>query len=142
MPLSQEALEKLINLSGYDKMLEMDSISRVHGISLSEIEAEINIYKSNKQQLNASNDVGFEPVEQKDFVNLDEAKSITSSPQYISNPEQYRMKYNPSQQGLQNQSRVSQAIICPSCSSPLGIPEIRPIKITCPECMQETTFVS
>ena len=37
---------------------------------------------------------------------------------------------------------VDQAIMCPGCGVALGIPAVRPIKVTCPQCMQETTFSS
>ncbi len=142
MRLPVEVLEKLTNLSGYDQMLEMDTISREYGLSLSEIEAELNVYKSNSMQNKTVPEVDFKPQETKEIVNIDNTESVALNPQYLSNPDQYRMKYNPSHQGVINQSQVTQAIICPTCSAPLGIPNVRPIKVTCPQCLTESTFIN
>ena len=144
MALPADVLARLASLSGYDQMLEMDAISRNHGIGLAEIEAQLASFKTNPSSSpqSPSNGLtdGFEPVAYKEVVDLDTAQPIQTGPQYIDNPDQYRMKYNPSQTGQSNQSQVRQAIICPACSSPLGIPDIRPIKVTCPQCMQESVF--
>ncbi len=143
MPLPPDVLARLASLSGYDQMLEMDAISRTHSIGLAQIESELATYRAGPQTpALASVEDQFVPGAYKDAVDLDTAQPMNTGPQYIDNPDQYRMKYNPSQQGVENQSQVRQAIICPACSSPLGIPDIRPIKVTCPQCMHETVFHS
>jgi hypothetical protein len=143
MPLPPDVLARLASLSGYDQMLEMDTISRTHSIGLAEIESELAVYKAGPQTPAPTPvEDQFVPGAYKDAVDLDTAQPMNTGPQYIDNPDQYRMKYNPSQQGMDNQSKVRQAIICPACSSPLGIPDIRPIKVTCPQCMHETVFHS
>ena len=141
MPLPADVLAKLASLSGYDQMLEMDAASRNHGIGLAEIESEIAAYKAGAANPTpAAAEEQFVPGAYKDVVELENAQPLNTGPQYIDNPDQYRMKYNPSQQGVNNQSKVRQAIICPACSSPLGIPDVRPIKVTCPQCMHEAVF--
>lgn len=52
----------------------------------------------------------------------------------------HRFEYDPSPDASQRRQQVSQAITCPSCGAALGIPAIRPIKVTCPQCLQEHTF--
>lgn len=143
MALPSEVIGRLANLEGYDLTLEMDSVSRNYNITLGEIEVLINTYKSGKlssEDPNMKSD--FSPMTNKEVVDLDIAVPLTSSPNYIDNPDQYRMKYNPSEAGISNQSKVRQAIICPECSAPLGIPDVRPIKVTCPQCMHEAVFYS
>ena len=140
MPLPNDVLAKLSGLSGYDLILEMDVVSRTHGIQLAQIESEIASYKAQANAQGTSGVADFQPVSYKEEVDLSQAQNVQLEPQYISNPENYRMKYNPSAEGKANQSQVNQAIICPNCSSPLGIPNIRPIKVTCPSCFNEAVF--
>ena len=52
----------------------------------------------------------------------------------------HRFEYDPSRDASQRRQQVSQAITCPSCGAALGIPAIRPIKVTCPQCLKEHTF--
>ena len=56
------------------------------------------------------------------------------------NKSNLRFEYDPSQEAAQRRSTVAQAILCPSCGVALGIPDVRPIKVTCPQCLQETEF--
>jgi hypothetical protein len=141
MPLPHDVLTRLSNLSGYDQMLEMDNVSREHGISLSQIESELAAFAAGVQPTIAVNPIDdFVPGAYKDEIDLTMAEPAPSGPKYIDSPDQYRMKYDPSVQGMNRQAQVNQAIICPSCSSPLGIPDVRPIKVTCPQCMHEAVF--
>ena len=143
MALPQDVLARLASLSGYDQMLEMDAVSRTHGGGLAEIESQLAAYKSGAMQPQVNNPVAdFDPVASKELVDLENAQPVNTGPNYIDNPDQYRMKYDPSARGQANQSRVNQAIMCPACSAPLGIPDIRPIKVTCPQCMHEAVFHS
>mgnify|MGYP001330460080 FL=1 len=145
MALPADVLSRLASLSGYDLMLEMDTISRTHNTGLAEIESQLAAFKQAATAPHIQQDdfvEEFVPGAHKDVVDLDQAQPLQTAPQYIDNPDQYRLKYDPSQQGQSNQSQVKQAIICPACSAPLGIPDVRPIKVTCPQCMHETVFNS
>ena len=143
MALPQDVLARLASLTGYDQMLEMDTVSRTHGVGLAEIESQLAAFKAGAAQPEETNQpADFSPVASKELVDLETAQPVNSAPKFIDNPDQYRMKYDPSAQGQSNQSRVNQAIICPECSAPLGIPDIRPIKVTCPQCMHEAVFYS
>jgi hypothetical protein len=145
MALPADVLTRLASLSGYDQMLEMDTVSRTHGVGLAEIESQLAAFNASAPVTTPSPielEDEFVPGAYKDVVDLGPAQPIQTGPNYIDNPDQYRMKYNPSQTGQSNQSQVRQAIICPACSSPLGIPDVRPIKVICPQCMHEAVFNS
>ena len=145
MALPADVLSRLASLSGYDLMLEMDTISRTHNTGLAEIESQLVAFKQAATAPPVQQDdfvEEFVPGAHKEVVDLDQAQPLQTGPQYIDNPDQYRLKYDPSQQGQSNQSQVKQAIICPACSAPLGIPDVRPIKVTCPQCMYEAVFNS
>jgi len=142
MPLPQDVLARLASLSGYDQMLEMDAVSRNHGVGLAEIESQLAAYKAGAINNQSNEVVDFSPVASKEVVDLDNAQSMATAPRYIDNPDSYRLRYDPSARGQSNQSQVNQAIMCPACSVPLGIPNVRPIKVTCPQCMTESVFHS
>ena len=147
MALPGDVLAHLASLSGYEQMLEMDTISRTHGVGLAEIESELAQFKMAatapaSDPAPVSFEEEFVPGAYKEAVDLESARPLNVGPTYIDNADQYRMKYDPSQGGQSNQSQVRQAITCPACSSPLGIPEIRPIKVICPQCMHEAVFQS
>lgn len=142
MALPHDVLARLASLTGYDQMLEMDSISRSHNVGLAEIESQLAAFKSGTINTQPDEIADFSPVSSKEVVNLENAQPINTAPKYIDNPDNYRLRYDPSRQGQSNQSQVNQAIVCPTCSAPLGIPNIRPIKVTCPQCMTESVFHS
>lgn len=52
----------------------------------------------------------------------------------------FRFEYDPTSEAAQRRESVRQAILCPGCGVALGIPEIRPIKVTCPQCLLESLF--
>ena len=60
----------------------------------------------------------------------------------VSDTQQFRAKYDPSHDGQRRQTEIQQAILCPQCNSPLGIPSIRPIKVKCPNCDSENVFTN
>ena len=61
-------------------------------------------------------------------------------PKFVGDSHKYRFKYDPSHSGQARQTRATQAIACPHCKAALGIPEKRPIRVTCPACMMDSTF--
>jgi hypothetical protein len=70
---------------------------------------------------------------------LKEAPALPSSATLL-DKSNFRFEYDPSQEAATRRSAVAQAILCPGCGVALGIPDIRPIKVTCPQCLQETLF--
>ena len=131
-------LGKLAQLSRYDLILEMDKVSRETGITTSEIEAQIARYK-----MGGSQQEPIIPAEvQEEAILHNDLNSVGRSPKFIQQPQQYRMKYNPASEAKEKQMQVKQAILCESCGSPLGIPDIRPIEIKCPSCGQTEIYTA
>lgn len=128
--IPREELTRIAKLSGYDRVLEIDTASRIYGISTQQIEAMLpNL---------AGQDLPEDTIQSagKEYSNFE---TIANSPQRIERSGM-RFDYNPSQEAVQNRQQVTEAILCPACSAPLGIPSIRPIKITCPACGSESIF--
>ena len=137
IPVSE--LQALTKMDDYDKMLAMDRVSRQYGVSVSNIEKQLSALASGGNIAEvASNDDLFVPS--KSSTSDESQMQPQGSPTYLENANKFRMKYDPSEKSVARQSQVEQAILCPHCSAPLGIPSTRPIKINCPNCLQEATF--
>ena len=128
--IPREELTRIAKLSGYDRVLEIDTASRIYGISTQQIEAMLPNLAGQGLPVDTIQSAG------KEYSNFE---TIANSPQRIERSGM-RFDYNPSQEAVQNRQQVTEAILCPACSAPLGIPSIRPIKITCPACGSESIF--
>jgi len=125
-------LEKLDAMDEYDRLLSFGRIGSDYRMTAAEVEAQYNAWKRG------------ESVAPSTFTKSDAgtvAPSETTA-NYIQNPSKYRATYDPSREGKARQSQIEQAVMCPACNSALGIPSMRPIKVTCPNCMTETTFTA
>ena len=127
--ISPQDLQRLAGLQGYDLTLEIDALSRKHGISPDEIVALLRAADQPQQVSQQS----FEPVASK------EVPSIPNQPQKIS-MEGLRFEYDPTAGAKDKRAQVDQAIMCPGCGVALGIPSRRPIKIKCPQCMYVAVY--
>ena len=139
--IQADILARLSTMSGYELTLEIDGISRELGLTAEEIDSQIAFYKAHgavQQQQQAIPD--FEPTPVKEMVDLSGAQNMARAPRFLDQPENFRLKYDPSTQGIEKQSQIQQAIMCESCGSPLGIPAIRPIEVTCPQCGSKTLY--
>ena len=130
-------LQALSKMDDYDKMLAMDRVSRQYGVSVANIEKQLSALSSGcvVQEMPANDDL-FVPSK----TSTEPSAQLPGAPTYLDNANKFRMKYDPSEESVSKQSQVNQAILCPHCSVPLGIPATRPIKVMCPSCMQESTF--
>ncbi|MBK00222.1 MAG: hypothetical protein CMB48_04565 [Euryarchaeota archaeon] len=130
-------LQALSKMDDYDKMLAMDRVSRQYGVSVANIEKQLSALSSGGivQEMPANDDL-FVPSK----TSTEPSTQLSGAPTYLDNANKFRMKYDPSEESVSKQSQVNQAILCPHCSVPLGIPATRPIKVMCPSCMQESTF--
>ena len=134
-------LQHFVGLSEYERKLAIDKASRELGMSVEEINAEIDAFQS--EGFNQHIPVAEEPVRE-----VPKRKSIFSrpkkekeaGPEFLGDSHKYRFRYDPSQAGMDRQKDATQAIICTHCKAALAIPEIRPINVTCPACMMESTF--
>lgn len=129
--LPADVLAKLDAMDDYDRMLAYDRIGRDHRMSAAEVENQFNVWKSGgsiPSTLSASETSPGAPSVQ--------------PPNYIQDASRYRPTYDPSREGRARQSQIEQAVMCPLCHSALGIPATRPIKVTCPSCLAESTFTN
>ena len=134
--LSVAELGKLAAMDDYDRMLAIDLICRQQGMSGEDIERQVSAYK--KGEVSAPTTV----EEEVDPIFSEPSQPGAGSPTYVNNPQQYRAKYDPSHDGQRRQNEIQQAILCPQCNSPLGIPSIRPINVKCPNCGSENIFTN
>jgi len=129
--LPGDVLAKLDAMDDYDRMLAFDRIGKDHRMSAAEVEAHYSAWKSG----------GSVPST---FTIAESGPSVPSgqTANYIQDAARYRPSYDPSKEGRSRQSQIEQAVMCPMCNSALGIPSTRPIKVTCPNCMAESTFTA
>lgn len=130
--LPTETMEKLDAMDEYDRLLSFGRIGSDYRMTAAEVEAQYNAWKRG------------ESVVPSTFTKSDTGAVAPSgtTANYIQNPSKYRATYDPSREGKARQSQIEQAVMCPACNSALGIPSMRPIKVTCPNCMTETTFTA
>ena len=112
--ISPEEYTLLMTASGDERNLYAANVGKKHGLTPTQILAMLPINRQATQQ------------------------SINTTRPSTTN---YRFEYDPSQDASQRRQEVSQAINCPGCGAALGIPAIRPIKVTCPQCQLESTFM-
>jgi hypothetical protein len=133
----EHVLAALRALSGYEQMLEMDRIMGQFGINEAELLA-----------LLQPNGAGTAPAPAQTqpynpsapFVpGVKEAPTLPP-PVAVLDKSKLRFEYDPSQEAAQRRASIAQAIACPGCGVALGIPDVRPIKVICPQCLQETVF--
>ena len=145
--LSGEVIATLANMDEYERLLAAESLSREHNIPMDALLNMVDDYikavasgqpsqaemaQSTSSGINASDFVAPAP----DGV---EMRTPTTA-HHIHDAHRYRMKYDPSTDSQSRTQEISEAIICPHCKAPLGIPSIRPIKVNCPSCLMESTF--
>ena len=114
--ISPDEYDLLMSLSGHEQNLQAGNIGKKYGLSEIQILSMLPGYTGPSGSTNKS-------------INVN-----------IAGMSRHRFEYDPSPDASQRRHNVSQAITCPSCSAELGIPSIRPIRVTCPQCSQEHTF--
>jgi len=127
--LPSDVLTKLDAMDDYDRLLAYDRIGRDHRMNASEVEAQFEAWKRGDAMPSTSAAPSTQDV-----------APGAGSANYISDAHRYRPSYDPSKEGRSRQSQIQDAIICPNCGSALGIPATRPINVTCPSCLTESTF--
>ena len=129
--VSQEDLARLASLSGYDRMLAIDAVARTHGMTREDVEHALNAHLG-----------GAAPEAQTEQPPFAAAPDVPAPPSAMETLDlsQYRYGYDPSTEAKARRAQVNQAFRCPVCSAALGIPSVRPIKVTCPACQSVHTF--
>ena len=122
--ISPDEYTLLMSLSGNEQNLQAANIGKKYGLGAGQI-------------LNMLPNQVKSPVSQSSEIAPNNQATVDTN---ISVQNRHRFEYDPSPDASQRRQQVSQAITCPSCGAALGIPAIRPIKVTCPQCLQEHTF--
>ena len=117
-------------------MLALDRIARQHNLTVAQVEEQV---KAFQQGGTTQPEMGIEESHSTPEPS-NEQTPAGQHPNYLQDAHRYRVRYDPSHDGQSRQSSVEQAILCPNCGAPLGIPAVRPIKVTCPNCMTEAMF--
>jgi len=132
-------LQQLMGLDEYELTLAIDRVANELGITAEEIQLELDsIDPGSSSQIESPPNI--ELPKRKSIFSRNKSSSGEDSPTFISDVSNFRVSYDPSHEGKKRQQQVNQAIVCGNCSAPLGIPNIRPIKVTCPSCGVETTY--
>ncbi len=139
--IPEAVVNQLLAMEGYDRILAADQQSKKLGIEpvdiltqLAQIEAE----RTNK---------GEQGVSESEYAadisgDTNEAELVVHSARRIADMSRFRLRYAADDESRGNQSMVNDAVLCPNCSAPLGIPDVRPIKVTCPACSVESLIMS
>ena len=134
--LSDSILSQLSKMDEYDRLLALDRVARENNLSVDQVKAQLQSFQQGgSQAINPGYEVMIDPT-----PNQPETQTASGQPNYLQDAHRYRVRYDPSHDGQNRQSKVEHAILCPHCGAPLGIPAIRPIKVTCPYCMNEAMF--
>ena len=138
--LAPDDMQILRSLRGYDLTLEIDKMSTKYGIAKNEILAMLN--QNPNPGYNSSGEYDPTPQSAVNTPNPNLGYKDYNSAAKVIDKSSFRFEYDPTPGVDQRRQKVDQAILCPSCGVALGIPSVRPIKVTCPQCLQETTFSS
>ena len=135
--LSDSILNQLSKMDEYDRLLALDRIARENNLTVDQVKEQLRVYQQGGTP--TISNPGYEEMITPQSQ-TEEVPTTGQQPNYLQDAHRYRVRYDPSHDGQSRQADVEQAILCPHCGAPLGIPAIRPIKVTCPNCMNEAMF--
>ena len=132
-------LQQFVGMGDYERTLAIDRASKDLNMSVSDILSELREFENGPAKPPQAKPSSFSAPERKSIFKASENEG-EDSPSFLQDTHKYRFTYDPSQAGKKRQEGVEQAILCPHCNAALGIPSTRPIKVTCPSCMMDSTF--
>ncbi len=134
-------LQQLMGLDEYELTLAIDRVATELGLTASEVQAELESVEAGSSGGRIESSITPEVAKSNSiFSQIEVEDHGEDSPNYVVDTSKFRVSYDPSHEGKKRQKQVSQAIVCSNCSAPLGIPDIRPIKVICPSCQMEMTY--
>ena len=134
-------LQQFVGMGDYERTLAIDRASRELNMPVSDILSELEEFQKGPSKPPQSPNLPAPiPVRKSKFKAS--GSEGEGSPNFLNDTHKYRFTYDPSQAGKRRQEGVEQAILCPHCNAALGIPSTRPIRVTCPSCMMDSTFES
>lgn len=135
----EHELRALKAMTGYDQLLELDRLCKAYGVDEATLQAAMaSLGTSPVTQSPPGPAPGSWDTAHKEVPGLERAVAPTT-PTYV-DKQRLHFEYDPSREAAQRREQVNQAILCSACGVALGIPDIRPIKVTCPACLFETTY--
>lgn len=134
-----EELQRVLGLTGYDQMLEIDRVCRQYGVDEGTLRSLMTSFSQPAQTQSAQLGRPAPPAGREEITDMPRPAPPNIQPTYV-NKDQFQFDYDPSIEAQQRRAMVEQAIVCPACGVALGIPSQRPIKVTCPQCLHVATF--
>ena len=135
----EHELHALKAMTGYEQLLELDRLCKAYGVDEATLQAAMaSLGASSVTQSPPAPAPGSWDTAHKEVLGLERAVAPTT-PTYV-DKQRLHFEYDPSREAAQRREQVNQAILCSACGVALGIPDIRPIKVTCPACLFETTY--
>jgi hypothetical protein len=131
-----ELIAQLAAMDEYERLLAADAASKNLGVKLDDLMNMIDSHLKGGTQADST----FTHLESAPQEQQTEAPPQQNAAHHLQDAHRYRMKYDPSIESTSRSKEITDAIVCPHCNAPLGIPSIRPIKVNCPNCMNESTF--
>ena len=135
--IPQHEINAVKGMVGYEQMLEIDRLCKVYQVDEASIRNAIS--SGPGQGLPQSTQAPTWDSSHKNQVAAPSAPPGNVGPKML-NREQFRYEYDPSREAAQRREQINQAILCGACGVALGIPDVRPIKVTCPSCLFETPY--
>lgn len=135
VPLDE--INALRAMEGYEQMLEIDRLTRVYQTDEATIRSAL------------SSGPGHAPPPSTPAPAWDNSHKTgplppPAAPSHVGptmvDRQDFRYEYDPSREAAERREQINQAILCSACGVALGIPDIRPIKVTCPACLFEATY--
>ena len=135
-PIPNKELETVRAMSGYEQTVEIDRLCRHYGVDETTLRAAMAAGSGTTQSATQPS----WDTSHKEIPGLDQARPV-ATPNMV-DKERFRFEYDPTREAKERREQVKQAILCPACGVALGIPDVRPIKVTCPACLFETTYTN
>ncbi len=116
-------------------MLETDRITRMYNVDEATVQAMLNAAPAMDSTAQHDPAGGLSP-----HAHMAPPSPPAPKQASVINKDQLRFEYDPSREAAERRQAINQAILCSACGVALGIPDVRPIKVTCPACLFETTY--
>jgi formylmethanofuran dehydrogenase subunit E len=133
----EHELVALSAMSGYDQTLEIERLCQVYNVDEMTLRAAMASIAPTEPNGATPTDRTWDTAH-KAIPGLEDARAPTAPT--LVDKRQFRFEYDPTKEASQRREQVNQAILCSACGVALGIPDIRPIKVTCPSCLFESTY--
>ena len=133
----EHELAALRALSDYDQTLHIQRVCQIYGVDETTVRR---LLQGTSPPQTSTTPATSWDTSHKDVPGLQQATTPTAPT--LVDKQQFHFTYDPTREAEERREQVNQAILCPACGVALGIPDIRPIKVTCPACLFEATYTN